>query len=523
MPARSRRPRSRSRVPEVVQKPRGTFHPRVLKAGPEHFGIVSVDCAKARSKWMLCDFYGTVLVPPTVVEHKRPALDAALAQLRQAQGRHDLRDLLVAIERTGRYHRTPQRAFTAAGFDTRLVHPFATAQLRQPSDGDNKTDDTDLVAIHRAAVNGFALATPELDEQYTTLQLLERYRRDLVFKTSTLCCQIREHLDAAFPGFATCFDKLWDSACAWHVVTHFAAAADLHAAGLTGLAEHLDAAGVRYQERTLRKVLAWAAEAAPPDLAAAQHRRLALALHADRTRKTQEIQALERELAGWLARTPYVLLLSFPGVNVVSAAEFAGEMGPIPHYANARAITGRAGLCPSRYQSDKVDKADGPLRRRCNRRLRAAILGIADNLILCNHHFNALFHRWKAAGKDPKDSHVKVGQRFCRIAFQMVAGRRVFCHPGVQGRHYVLHKLMAFHREHDTDTGTVLRDLQAAVEHLPRPEYQAEAGPLHEELQTILTGGRRGPQVLGDILPIVLARLGVGTVQSVASGENDRT
>ena len=31
--------------------------------------------------------------------------------------------------------------------------------------------------------------------------------------------------------------------------------------------------------------------------------------------------------------------------------------------------------------------------------------------------------------------------------------------------------------------------------------------------------GRRGPQVLGDILPMVLARLGVGVVQSEESGE----
>jgi hypothetical protein len=39
---------SRARRAEAVPKPRGTFHPRVQKVGPEHFGIVSVDCAKAR-------------------------------------------------------------------------------------------------------------------------------------------------------------------------------------------------------------------------------------------------------------------------------------------------------------------------------------------------------------------------------------------------------------------------------------------------------------------------------------------
>jgi hypothetical protein len=212
-------------------------------------------------------------------------------------------------------------------------------------------------------------------------------------------------------------------------------------------------------------------------------------------------------------------LLSFPGINVVSAADFAGEMGPIEHYVNAKSITGRAGLRPSRYQSGQVDKADGPLVRNCNRSLRAAILGIADHLILCNHHFQVLATQWAAQGKDPRHTRIKVGLRFCRIAFQMVAGRQVFRHPSIQGRHYILDKLTAFHREHATGMTELMRDLQAAIGQMPPREYAAEARPLAEELHRIRDGRRRGPQLLGDILPTVLARLGVGVVQSSESGE----
>jgi transposase len=513
------RKRTRARRSDVLQKPRGLIHPRVQKVGPEHFGIVSVDCAKARSKWMLCDFFGNVLVAPTEVAHNRSALNQAIAQLQQAQVRYQVHDLLVAIERTGRYHRVVQRAFAAAGLETRIVHPFATKQFRQPQDPGNKTDDTDLAAIHRAAVTGFALLEAPQEETWLELQLLIRHRRDLVGKTSALCCQIREHLEAAVPGYAACFDKLWESACAWHLVEHFPSAPQMLAAGLAGLRQSLRQANLRFQERSLQSVLDWAAHAATGDLAAAQHRRIALALNHDRLRKSQEIQALEGEIAGRLVRTPYGLLLSFPGINVVSAADFAGEMGPIGNYANARAITGRAGLRPSRYQSDQIDHANGPLVRCCNRKLRAAILGIADNLVCCNHHFNALAIRWRAAGKDPRHTRVKVALRFCRIAFQMVAGGQVFRHPCLPGRHYILDKLMAFHRQHDTPLPTMLRDLEAAVAQLPKKEYPAEARPLAEELQRIQDGGRRGPQVLGDILPIVLARLGVGVVQCAASGE----
>ena len=146
---------------------------------------------------------------------------------------------------------------------------------------------------------------------------------------------------------------------------------------------------------------------------------------------------------------------------------------------------------------------------------------IADNLVTCNRHFNVLAHHWKVAGKDPRHTRVKVGQRFCRIAYQMVAGRQVFRHPCLQGRHYILDKLSAFHRDHGTPMPALLRDLQTAIAQLPRAEYAAEAQPLHEELQRIQAGRRRGPQLLGDILPIVLARLGVAGVQSPESGESD--
>src|SRR5262245_56021737 len=357
--ARPRQRRSPRRPAGSLGKPRGLLHPRVQLVGPEHFGIVCYDCHKGRSKFLLADFYGRVLIPPTQVEHNRPALDATVAQLRHAFAEHQLRDGVVAIERTGRYHRLVQRTFAAAGFETRIVHPFVTKQYRQPVDPGHKTAAADLAALPRATVTGCALQEASRDEAWTSLQLVIRHRRDLVRKGAALNCQIRDHLEAALPGYAACFDKLWESPIPWHLLRHFPSAAHVHAAGLTTLCHSLRQAGIRFQERTLRAVLDWAAQAAPGDVAADQHLRIALALYDDRQRKTQEIQALEREIAGRLAQTPYVLLLSFPGINVVSAADFAGEMGPIEHYANPKSITGRAGLRPSRYQSDNIDKANG--------------------------------------------------------------------------------------------------------------------------------------------------------------------
>lgn len=518
---------SRSRAAEFLQKPRGVLHPRVQQVGPEHFGIVSVDCAKARSKWMLADFYGKVLVPPTEVAHNRIELDAAVAQARAAMAQHGIADALAAIERTGRYHHPVKNAFAKGDFETRLVHPYATKQFRQPANPDDKTDDHDLAAIHRAAVNGFALVEATPSEAWRELQLTIRHRRDLVRKTSALCCQIRDHLDAALPGYAACFDKLWESNVAFRLVRQFGSAQAMLHQGVTGLCQFLRQEKVRCQLRTLQTVLSWAQSAAAPDLAADLHRQIALAYEDDRQRKTQEILALERAIAHRLAQTPYILLLSFPGINVVAAADLAGEMGPIENYANARATTGRAGLFPSRYQSDQVDHAN-PLVRRANRSLRAAILGIADNLMLCNAHFHVLAQHWKLAGKDPRTSHVKVACRFSRIAFHMVAGRRVFHHPSLRERGYILDKLLAFHLEHQTPLEQALRDLHLATAQVPQKEHAAEARALAQSQRAALRGttrkgGNRGPQPIGELVAIVLARLGVGALPSTASEDSDLT
>jgi transposase len=234
--------------------------------------------------------------------------------------------------------------------------------------------------------------------------------------------------------------------------------------------------------------------------------------------KTREIQALERELAVHLARTPYLLLLACPGVNVVSAAELGGEMGPIGNYARGNRISGRAGLYRTRYQSDEVDLQNGPLVRMCNRQLRAALLLIADNLVLCNPHYRALAALWSSKGQNACHIRVKIATRFTRLVFQIVSGRQVLRHPGMRARDAILDKLMKFHLDHGTPMTTLLSNLQEAVTQLPVNSHADEAAPLLAELKKI-QAARRGARPIGEILPLLLARLGVGDLQSEVARE----
>ena len=513
--------RRRSTRP-LVPHPADAIHERVEAVGPARFGIVTVDCAKASSRWQLANFYGHILIPPTTVAHRSDAFDAVIHRIREAQQQHRLGDLIIAIERTGRYHLPLKRAFTAAGFEVRIVDPLATHQYRKPDHAGTKTDDIDLMAIHRATVYGFGLAVRACPPPFLQLQHWARHRRDLVTKTARLRCQIRDHLHSLMPGYAELFDDVFACKSGLFFPLHFASPAALRQAGREGLAAAARQAGIRCQDRTLTNILAWAQNAPEgEDHAAIRQAVLADLVHDFRT-KRQQIVAAEVALVRPLVEIPHLVILSMCGVNVVTAAEWAGELGPIDAYASSRAITGRAGLVPSQHQSGPVDLRDGPLVKRGNRRLRQTILRIADTLMRCNDYFRIKARAWELAGVPAPQIHVRIGSRFCRIAYRMVAGGAVYRHPSGGSRDYVIQKLMKFCDSHHMSIEETLSVLQAAAAGLPRGIRSEEAVPLQEDLARAAGKRGAGPRRLGEILPSVLVRLVGDALESKASGESSR-
>ena len=97
MPRSSLRRSAKSAKPFLLQKPQGVLTPRVQTVGPEHFGILAVDCAKARSRYLFADFYGRVLLEPTTLPHTRGDFHAAIERVRQAIREHGVRQIPLAL------------------------------------------------------------------------------------------------------------------------------------------------------------------------------------------------------------------------------------------------------------------------------------------------------------------------------------------------------------------------------------------------------------------------------------------
>lgn len=499
---RSSKKKSASR--RFIGKPTGVIQQRVEQATPQRFGIVSVDCAKRRSKWLLCDYFGRVIIEPTTVEHNAGCLSAMTQQVQAACEAEGIADLIAAVEMTGVYHKPIVEAFQKAGVDTRIVHPFASTHYRKPLHPNSKTDDNDLEAIFHAAINGYGLSILPVDETHLAIQRLTRHRRNLVKQRSRIQVQVRAMMHQSMPGYADLWedDKLFNKSIGMPIAKQFSSAGAIKKAKQKGMASFLRKSKIRFQERTLDKIYAWSQQAAEPALLQSLFTEQWKQLADFHALLTKQINATEIKTAHFLAKTPYILLLSVTGINVVSAGELAGEAGPIEHYASHAAINGRAGLYPARYQSDQVDRSSS-VAKTCNRRLRAACILVAKNLIKCHPFYRGLAAVWSKRGIATTDRQCRMANRANRMVFQIVSGRQLWRGKGID-REYLLFKLREFHRVHGTPLSETVADMNAAFEWLPKAAYATEAKPLAELAQK----KRRGAASIGDLLIPLLVRLG---------------
>jgi transposase len=454
---------------------------RIRELGPEHCGILLVDSAKKHFAVRLGNFLGDVLWDAPQVANNRPALERMVEEVERQMAVHGLADLVAGIERTGRWH-LPVKAVVERKWPVKMIHPVVTKRLRSPASPGIKTDLADLMAMLHAMMCGYAKDDEGLSEEWQEFRLLSRARRDETNRRSCVRCQCTGRMEALIPGYGGLFEHMWDTPAGPAIIAAYPSAESLARAGCETVWKRLRKQGIRCMRKTVSRVLSWAAQASPADPGAAAGQRL-LRDHLKLERHlTELVDDYETALLERLCSTPFVLLLSMTGINVVSSAEFASEMGPDEHYIGARNVNGRAGLFPSRYQSDETDRADGPVARGRNKRLRKAILSIARNLLTNNPYFQAWHQLPEHKGKPYGKVEVAVANRFVRISFAMLRARTVFDHPVAGRQDSVLCKLVAFARTKRVRPESILELAVRALAQLPDD-------CLDFELRALLSGG----------------------------------
>lgn len=146
---------------------------------------------------------------------------------------------------------------------------------------------------------------------------------------------------------------------------------------------------------------------------------------------TAEQRRLERQIRESLRRSPalqknYELLASIPGIGVVTATVFLGEVGRLEDYDSARQLAAHAGLTPQPHESGDSIRGKPRLCRIGNAVLRkgfylAAVVAKKHNPVL--REFCA---RLEAKGKPPMVIVAAAMRKLLHIAYGVLKHKEVF-------------------------------------------------------------------------------------------------
>lgn len=147
---------------------------------------------------------------------------------------------------------------------------------------------------------------------------------------------------------------------------------------------------------------------------------------------SESIEELEREMARLLLQTPVLYLLSIPGISVLFAAEFAGEVGDIGRFSHPGQIMSFAGTVPYVSQSGEYEGQGLPLTKKGAKGLRPLLNQIALSLNTHCPQFGG-FYRAKHLQKSDRPGIAKIatGHKFVRLAFCLIKKEKLFVPEGL--------------------------------------------------------------------------------------------
>ena len=338
--------------------------------------FAGLDWASAAHALCVIDESGSI-IDTFSVEHSVSGLSALLRRLAHVASPSELE---IAIERpSGLLVDT----LLAGGHRVVPVHPnILKATRSRYSMAGGKSDPADafiLADLLRTYGHRFRRLQP-LSDQIRALRALVRSREDLLAHRIRLANQLRSLLESFWPGAAAIFTDI-DSPISLAFLARYPSPTSAHRLGEQRLAAFLKRE--RYSGRRSVAELLDRLRLAPKGLAPAAEGRakaeIVRALVATLRPVVREIHRLNDHIEQAVEDHPLGrVVLSFPRAAGITAAKVVAEMGEDTNrFASPEPLASEAGVAPITRTSGKHRCVS--FRWACNKRLRQALVGFADN------------------------------------------------------------------------------------------------------------------------------------------------
>lgn len=380
--------------------------------------IVGVDIAKELQWARFVDYRGLELGKALKFQNNNNGFASILASIESICKGKKLADVIIGMEPTGHYWKPFANYLLIHGLTVVMVNPYHTKRAKELDDNSQtKSDKKDALTIAKLIRDGRYYEVYMPQDIFAELRVLSTSRISLMKRFNALKNTITAVMDEYFPEIITVFKDPLKGKASMQILKSCPFSSLILGLGVEGVLVEIKKAVKKTVGRKKAEQLVEAARNSIGVNYGTVSAKLKLGLMIEELELLiKQLDQLEDAMGEALADTGYrKIILGIPGIGVVSAASFFGEIGDPMRFDDPRQISKMAGYNLIEDSSGK-NKSGTAISKRGRKNLRSVLYQMALTMVAVNNEMKEFY----AYLKERKDNPLKKKQALVVISKKII-------------------------------------------------------------------------------------------------------
>lgn len=387
--------------------------------------IVGVDIAKETQWARFVDYRGIELGKVLKFQNDKTGFGTILASIESICKDKRLDDVIVGMEPTGHYWKPLANYLLMHEVKVVMVNPYHTKKAKELDDNSQtKSDKKDALTIAKLVRDGRYYEVYMPQDIYAELRVLTNARISLMKRHNALKNTITAVMDEYFPEMKLVFKNPLNGKASMQILKTCPFPSLILELGVEGVLAEIKKAVKKTGGRKKAQQLVETAQNSIGVSYGTASSKLKLELMIEELELlTKQLDQVESTMELALAETGIgEIILGIPGIGVVSAASFLGEIGDPLRFDHPRQISKMAGYNLVEDSSGK-SKSGTAISKRGRKNLRSILYRMAMTMVAVNKEMKELYLYLKTRETNPlkkKQALVVISKKIITVIYNLV-------------------------------------------------------------------------------------------------------
>jgi len=387
--------------------------------------IVGVDIAKDLQWARFVDYRGMELGKALKFHNNKNGFDSILTSIETIYKNKKLDNVIVGMEPTGHYWKPFANYLIVQGITVVMVNPYHTKRAKELDDNSQtKSDKKDALTIAKLVRDGRYYEVYMPQDIFAELRVLTNSRISLMKRFNALKNTITAVMDEYFPEIVTVFKEPLEGKASMQILKSCPFPSLILEMGVDGALIEIKKAVKKTVGRKRAEQLVEAARNSIGVNYGIVSAKLKLGLMIEELELLKkQLEQLEVAMGQALEDTGIKdVVIRIPGIGVVTAASFFGEIGDPMRFDDPRQISKMAGYNLIEDSSGK-NKSGTAISKRGRKNLRSVLYQMALTMVAVNKEMKEFYVYLKTRKNNPlkkKQALVVISKKIITLIYNLV-------------------------------------------------------------------------------------------------------